>query len=134
MITQTNKTLGPATSGRGPRRWDDHLGSAKVALTGTAWLVFLVVTLVAQPAPDPSAPVSVAAELISLTFLLLMLSAAFGLAMHQRWALHATLAGGVTMAAAAILCFATGHTGAWIAVQFLAGVGLATTGKVLDRF
>ena len=63
----------------------------------------------------------------------MLFGAAAGLSLRRRWGLLATIGAGVTMMIAASLCYLMGHTGAWIVIQFVAGMGLAASGRLLDR-
>ncbi|MFQ5968186.1 MAG: hypothetical protein ACE5MI_11345 [Acidimicrobiia bacterium] len=115
------------------RSLDDPIRSGVAALAGLAWIVFLPISLAAQPPVDPAAPVSALAEVVALVFTLMLFGSVAGLTLRRRWGLLATIGGGVTMMTAASLCYLTGHTGTWIAIQLVAGIGIAASGRLLDR-
>ena len=54
--------------------------------------------------------------------------------MRQRFGLIATIAGGAVLMVAAGMCYLAGHTGVWIGVQLLSGVGLAAVGASLLKW
>ncbi len=95
-----------------------------------AWVTFVGIALAVQPAVDPETPVDPIGLLVSLVLWSAMFAAVFGLFARVSWGYAATAVGGVAVVAAAVSCFAAGHTGAWVLSQGLAGAGLATTGAV----
>lgn len=97
-------------------------------VTVAAWVGLVSLVFAVAPPPDPDAPVDVLSVVLSEVFWFSALGTLAGLVTRSRWAHGLTVVGGVTLAAGAVVCFAAGHTGAWIAVQALAGVGLATVG------
>ena len=136
MIQTTPRRRGTqaaAESRAAPRRLDDSIRTQIAALAGLAWVVLLPIALAAQPAPDPAEPPSPLGDTISLVFTAMLFGSMVGLTMRRRWGVLATLGGGATMMVAASLCYLTGHTGAWIAIQFVAGAALAASGRLLDR-
>ena len=103
------------------------------AAAAVAWVVFVSMSFAVQPAPDPGTQPSATAELLSLLFTGALLAGIAGLGTLRRWGLVASMAGGLVMIAASIFCYVGGHTGAWIAIQLAAGVGLAVTSLGLLR-
>lgn len=97
-------------------------------VTVAAWVGLVSLVFAVAPPPDPDAPVDMLSVVLSEVFWFSALGTLAALVTRSRWAYGLTAVGGVTLAAGAVVCFAGGHTGAWIAVQALAGVGLATVG------
>lgn len=93
---------------------------------GVAWVLMLALTTATQPPADPDAPITALGLTIELAFTFALLGAAAGLGMRRRWGVGASLFGGAVLVFGAVACFATGHTGAWIAAQL--GAGLALSG------
>lgn len=56
-----------------------------------------------------------------------------GLVTRQRFGITAGIAGGVLLAGAGFLCLATGHTGMWIAIQIMVGIGLTAVSATAAR-
>lgn len=122
---------------------DRSFGTVAGSLTGSSWLLPLVnaaawvglVSLVfaVAPPPDPDASIDAVGLILSEIFWLSALAAAVGVATRSRWAYALTAIGGAALLGGAIDCFAAGHTGVWIGVQALAGVGIATTGSTSWR-
>ena len=98
-----------------------------------AWVVFLWIATAVQPAADPAAAIDFTSAVLSLALVSALYGSVFGLVTRSRWAYTTTAIGGLTIIGGAVWCFATGHTGAWIVVQGLAGAGLATTGIASSR-
>ena len=86
-------------------------------------LVFAV-----APDLDPDAPIDTLGLVISEVFWMSAIAGFAGLAMRARWGYALTGVGGTALFIGAATCLAGGHTGAWIAIQALAGVGLYATG------
>lgn len=116
-----------------PSNIDGSIPVSAAIAAAVAWVGFVSLSFAVQPPPDPAAAPSAVAELISLLFTGAMLAAIAGLGTRRRWGLMASIGGGLVMIAASTFCYAGGHTGAWIAVQLAAGVGLALTSLGLLR-
>lgn len=93
-----------------------------------AWVGLVSLVMTVAPAVDPDAPIDVFGLVISEVFWAAALGSGIGLLMRARWAYALTGVGGAALLLGAVSCFAGGHTGAWIGVQALAGIGLAATG------
>ncbi len=93
-----------------------------------AWVVFLGITLTVAPTVDPAAPIGAVSVFLSTILMIALIGAAFGLATGASWGYLATAGGGALMIGATAMCFAGGHTGAWVFAQGLSGAGLALTG------
>ena len=119
------QTSEPAAVPRPPRAaGDDHIpASLAVGLAG-AWVILFGVSLAVEPTPDPAATPSALGVLLSTALLLAVMTTALGLALRERWALYASLAGGAVLTTAAATCFLTGHTGSWIGIQAACGLAL----------
>ena len=101
---------------------------------GAAWVVFLGIALVVQPASSGDPVPTLAGELIGLVLWGSLLAAAFGLVIRVPLGLTATAVGGLAIVAGAGYCYLDGHTGAWIAAQMGAGAGMAGFGAIARRF
>jgi hypothetical protein len=125
----------PSTNDRGPRPTglDESISLTAAVAAGLAWIVFVSLSFAVQPPVDPATPPSAMGEVLSLLFTGSMLAAIAGLGARHRWGLLASIGGGLVMVAASVFCYLGGHTGAWIAVQLAAGVGLALTSLGLLR-
>lgn len=133
--THTQSTK-PAETEAVRREWhlDDRIGPVATAFAAVAWVVFTWISVAVQPAPaDPAAAPDTLALLISTAWTMLLFASIAGIGLRQRWGLMTTFAGGALMIGASLYCYATGHTGIWLATQFVAGAGLAATGAVLAR-
>jgi len=130
-------TFATSTTTTGARRdvsAEDVLSRSVVTFAAAAWVVFLAISWAVQPAPaDPDTPLSVSAALVGIAFHGALLAAAVGLGMRRRFGLIAGIGGGLALVGAAVVCWAGGHTGAWIAVQFTSGVGLTLASLGLLR-
>jgi len=115
------------------RRLDDIVPGRSVAVVATAWVLGLGWVIAVTPSPDPAAAPSALDELVQSVMLLSWIAVIVGLATRQRWGLVAGTIGGVVLAAGGVLCFATGHTGFWIAIQIGVGVGLAALGHRVSQ-
>ena len=109
-----------------PPRADERIPATLAVGLGAAWVVLFGISLAVEPTPDPAATPSALGVLLSTALLFAVMTTGLGLAMRERWALYASLAGGLILTTAAATCFLTGHTGSWIAIQ--AASGLALTG------
>jgi hypothetical protein len=98
-----------------------------------AWVLGLTWLFAISPEPDPANPASTLDTVIALAMLGSWTAAFAGLGARRRFGLHATIAGAVLLAAAGVLCAATGHTGLWIPIQIGVGVGLASLGGLASR-
>lgn len=116
-----------------PTGLDESIPLTAAIAAAAAWIVFVSLSFAVQPPPDPAAPPSAMAEVLSLLFTGSMLAAIAGLGARHRWGLLASIGGGLVMIVASISCYVGGHTGAWIAVQLAAGAGLALTSLGLLR-
>jgi hypothetical protein len=112
---------------------DESISPTAAIAAAAAWIVFISLSFAVSPPPDPAAPPSAMAEVLSLLFTGSMLGAIAGLGARHRWGLLASIGGGLVMIVASISCYVGGHTGAWIAVQLAAGAGLALTSLGLLR-
>ncbi len=102
-------------------------------VTAIAWVGFVSLVFAVAPDPDPEATIGAVGLIISQVFWLSALGAAVGLMTRAPAAFMLTAIGGAALLAGAIDCYSAGHTEAWVGVQALAGVGLATTGATSWR-
>lgn len=119
---------------RRSRQLDDRIGPVAAVTAVVAWVGFTWISVAVQPPPaDPTAVPDALAVLISTVWTMLLFASIAGIGLRQRWGLATTFAGGLLMVGASTYCYTAGHTGVWLATQFVAGVGLAATGAVLAR-
>lgn len=93
-----------------------------------AWLGGLTWLFAISPSPDPTQPISLTDELISLAMFGSWLAVFTGLGARRRFGLAASIGAGLLIAGAGVLCGVTGHTGLWIPIQIGVGAGLAAMG------
>jgi len=122
------------SSPRRPTQAGPDFSWTVTAIAAVAWVTFMGISMAVQPpAPDPTAPIALSAVVVGLAFHSALFAAAAGLGTRHRYGLWATLAGGLVMIGAAVLCYWGGHTGTWIAVQLGSGVGLTAIATGLIR-
>lgn len=97
-------------------------------VNAAAWIGLVSLVFTVAPDVDPDAPVDILSLLISEVFWMSAIGAFVGFLTRSRWGYGLTGIGGTALFIGAATCFAAGHTGAWIAIQALAGVGLYATG------
>ncbi len=112
------------------RRWDptrltDRIPGVLALGVGLAWVVGLWAVFSLAPAPDPNEAPSLLGIVIGDLLTLSLLAGAVGLGMRRRWGLAASLFGGGVLLFGAVACQLTGHTGTWLAAQYVAGGSLA---------
>ncbi|MDJ0961245.1 MAG: hypothetical protein QNJ88_11335 [Acidimicrobiia bacterium] len=93
-----------------------------------AWLAGLTWLFAISPSPDPSQPISLTDEVISLAMFGSWLAVFTGLGARRRFGLAASIGAGLLIAGAGVLCGIAGHTGLWIPIQIGVGSGLAALG------
>lgn len=100
------------------------------AVIGVAWVVAWALVASVAPETDPAVAPTALELLLGNLALAGMVMTAAGLAVRSGLAGAGALLGGGVFAFASISCWATGHIGTWIAVQFAAGLALALVGLV----
>lgn len=144
VVQDRSETMAPRPAGAGPaeapprrrvrRSLTDAIPTGVAVAVTIAWVAALVAVFSTQPPPpDPVPDPSTLDVLVSSSFTLAMLASFVGLSARQRWGLAATVGGGLVLLGAGALCFLTGHTGGWIAVQMIAGAGLAGAATTAQR-
>ena len=98
-------------------------GSAMALVVG--WIASIGVLEAIAPAADPNAVLSTWDLSLSLAYTVANMGPALGLLTRLRFGAMATILGGAAMVAGSISCWAGGHVGSWIMVQFVAGLALA---------
>lgn len=109
-----------------PSRLADRIPSVLALGVGLAWIVGLWVVFSLAPAPDPAEPVGLLAVLVGEALVLSLLFGFVGLGMRRRWGLGVSLFGGAVLLFGAVACQLGGHTGTWLAAQYVAGGALAS--------
>lgn len=144
VVQDRTETMAPRPVDAGPaetpsrphvrRTLSDGIPTGVAVAVAIAWIAALAAVFSTQPPPpDPAPDPSTLDMLVSSAFTLAMLGSFVGLSARQRWGLAATVGGGLVLLGAGALCFLTGHTGGWIAVQMIAGAGLAGAGTTAHR-
>lgn len=111
----------------------DRISTGLAAALLVTWAAALAWVFAITPAPDPAAPIGTLDVVVSLALYGSWAAVATGLAKRRRFGITAGIAAGLMLAAAGLLCLATGHTGMWIAGQILAGCSLAALGGAASR-
>ncbi len=119
----------PAPAPTPPARLDlrpgDRIPGVMALGVGLAWVVGLWAVFSLAPAPDPNEPASLLGIVLGEFLTLSLLAGAVGLGMRRRWGLAAALFGGGVLLFGGVACQLTGHTGTWLAAQYVAGGSLA---------
>ncbi len=128
MLHETTDTT--ATTRVRPRWRTFSDASGRMTLGSTLALVALWVAAIGileaiAPTPDPDAVLSTWDLTLSLVYTFAIMGAAIGLLMRTRFGAMASVAGGAVMVTGSLWCWAGGHIGSWITVQFVAGLALA---------
>lgn len=105
-----------------------------VGVIGLAWIAAIAwLTTISPVLPENAPPPSGFDMIVQTAMLGSWLAVLAGIGTRRRFVFGASVAGGVILAGAAMLCLATGHTGLWIPAQIGAGVGLAGLGYGASR-
>jgi len=123
QIAQAEATI-PATPVR-----SDRLVVTGWAI-GLSWALAYVVIGAVAPETDPEAPLSALDLVLSNLLLVGMMLTVGGLTTRSNLAGAGAVLGGGVFAVGSVTCWATGHVGTWIAVQFAAGLALGLIGAI----
>ncbi len=126
VIVETAAAPEPRVAPRwDPSRLTDRLPAVLAFGVALTWVAGLWAVLSLAPPVDPNEPVSLLGILIGDLTLLALVAGAVGLGMRRRWGLAAALFGGGVLLFGAVACQLTGHSGTWLAAQYVAGASLA---------
>ncbi len=110
---------------RAPGRPGERIPWVVALGVALAWIVGLWVVFSLAPAPDPNEAPSLLGLIIGDLLWMSLLVGFVGMGMRRRWGLMASFLGGGVLLFGAVACQLTGHTGTWLAAQYVAGGSLA---------
>ncbi len=127
VVTQEHAQ--PITRSRGGLRTFVDAGgrmtAGSVVALVVAWVATIGVLEAIAPTPDPDTVLSAWDVTLSVLYTFAVMGAALGLLSRVRFGAMASILGGAVMVAGSISCWAGGHIGSWIMVQFVAGLAIA---------
>lgn len=89
------------------------------------WVASIGVLEAIAPTPAADAVLSTFDLTLSLVYTFAIMGAAIGLLSRLRFGAMSSIAGGAVLVTGSLWCWAGGHIGSWITVQFVAGLALA---------
>jgi hypothetical protein len=99
------------------------MGAVVALIAG--WVGSIAVMEAIAPPSDPSVTLSAWDLTLSLLYTAGIMAGAVGLFARRRFGAVATIGGAGAMVLGSISCWAGGHVGSWILVQFVAGLAMA---------
>ena len=106
-------------------RPDGALSTGATVALVIGWVASVAIMEAIAPPADPNVTLSAWDLSLSLLYTTGIIVGAVGLFARRRFGAVATIAGAAAMTLGSVSCWAGGHVGSWILVQFVAGLALA---------